>query len=90
VIIAGDAPYVCDKDPRKFPDAKPILDLTWGDYQKLIPSKWVPGLSTPVDPAAAKVAKKAGLVAKLIQGTDFANFKKAVDGEPFEGSIIHN
>jgi len=90
VIIAGDAPFVCDKDPRKFPDAKPILDLTWPEYQKLIPSKWVPGLSTPVDPAAAKVAKKAGLTAKLIKGTDFENFKKAIDGEPFEGSTIHS
>jgi uridylate kinase len=64
--------------------------LTWPEYQKLIPSKWVPGLSTPVDPAAAKVAKKAGLTAKLIKGTDFENFKKAIDGEPFEGSTIHS
>jgi len=90
VIIAGDAPYICDKDPRKFSDAKPIMDLTWGDYQKLIPSKWVPGLSTPVDPAAAKVAKKFNLTAKLIRGTDFDNFKKAIGGEPFDGSVIHN
>ena len=90
VIVAGDAPYVCDKDPRKFEDAKPILDLTWAGYQKLIPAKWMPGLSTPVDPAGAKVAKKLGLVAKLIKGTDFENFKKAIEGEEFDGSTIHN
>jgi len=88
VIIAGDSPYVCDKDPRKFPDAKPIMELGWGDYQKLIPSVWVPGLSTPVDPAGAKVAKKAGLTAKLIRGTDMENFRKAIDGEEFDGSTI--
>lgn len=90
VFIAGDSPYVCDKDPRKFPDAKPIKDLTWADYMKLIPGKWIPGLSTPVDPAGAKVAKKTGLTAKLLQGTDIANFRKAIDGEEFEGSTIHN
>jgi uridylate kinase len=90
VFVAGDSPYVCDKDPRKFPDAKPILDLNWSEYQKLIPTKWVPGLSTPVDPAGAKVAKKAGLAAKLLKATDIANFKKAIDGEPFDGSIIHS
>lgn len=90
VFVAGDSPYVCDKDPRKFPDAKPIMDLTWAEYQKLIPTKWVPGLSTPVDPAGAKVAKKAGLIAKLLKGTDIENFAKAISGEPFDGSTIHN
>jgi len=89
VIVAGDAPYVCDKDPRKFPDAKPIMDLNWNEYQKLIPTKWVPGLSTPVDPAAAKVAKKHGLTAKLVDGRNIENFRKVIDGEPFDGSTIH-
>ena len=90
VFVAGDAPFVCDKDPRKFPDARPIIDLTWGEYQKLIPTKWVPGLSSPVDPAATKVAKKAGLTAKLLKGTDIDNFRKAINGEDFEGSTIHS
>jgi uridylate kinase len=89
VYVAGDSPYVCDKDPRKFPDAKPIMDLTWAEYQKLIPAKWIPGLSAPVDPAGAKAAKKAGLTAKLLKGTDIENFKKAIEGEPFDGSTIH-
>ncbi|MFZ3074268.1 MAG: hypothetical protein WA093_04045 [Minisyncoccales bacterium] len=89
VIIAGDAPYVCDKDPRKFSDAKPIIDLTWSEYQKLIPAKWIPGLSSPVDPAGAKAAKKIDLTVKLIRGTDFDNFQKAINGEPFDGSVIH-
>lgn len=90
MFVAGDSPYVCDKDPRKFPDAKPMLDLTWTEYMKLIPGKWIPGLSTPVDPAGAKAAKKAGLTAKLLKGTDIANFRKAVAGEEFDGSTIHN
>lgn len=89
VIVAGDAAYVCDKDPRKFSDAKPILDLTWSEYQKMIPTKWVPGLSTPVDPAATKIAKKIGLTVKLVDGRNIENFRKAIDDEPFEGSIIH-
>jgi uridylate kinase len=89
VISASDAHFVCDKDPRKFPDAKPIMDLTWPEYQKLIPSKWVPGLSTPVDPMAAKLAKKLGLTVKKIKGNDIESFRKAIEGEPFEGSVIH-
>jgi uridylate kinase len=90
VISASDAHFVCDKDPRKFPDAQPIKDLTWNEYQKLIPAKWVPGLSTPVDPVAAKVAKKNRLIVKKIKGNDIESFRKAVEGEDFEGSVIHN
>jgi len=90
VISASDAPYVCDKDPRKFPDAGAISDITWSEYQKLIPSKWVPGLSTPVDPTAARLAKKNNLLVKKIKGTDIGSFYKAIDGQPFEGTIIHN
>ena len=88
IISASDAHFVCDKDPRKFPDAKPIKELTWAEYQKLIPSKWVPGLSTPVDPMAAKLAKKNKITVKKIKGNDIDDFRKVIDGEDFEGSII--
>jgi uridylate kinase len=90
VVSASDAQFVCDKDPRKFPDAKQIRDLTWTEYQKLIPSKWVPGLSTPVDPCAARLAKKLRLTVKKIKGNDIESFRKAIDGEEIEGSVIHS
>ncbi len=90
IISASDAHFVCDKDPRKFEDAKPIKELTWSEYQKLIPSKWVPGLSTPVDPIAAKLAKKIKLTVKKIKGSDIESFRKAIEGDDFEGSIIHS
>lgn len=90
IISASDAHFVCDKDPRKFEDAKPIKDLTWKEYQKLIPSKWAPGLSTPIDPIAARTAKKLGLTVKKIKGNDIESFRKAIDGQDFEGSIVHS
>ena len=90
VISASDEQFVCDKDPRKFPDAKAIPDITWAEYQKLIPSKWTPGLSTPVDPKAARLAKKIGLTVKKIKGTDIESFRKAVEDEPIEGTTLHN
>lgn len=89
IIIAGDAPYVYDKDPKIFSDAKPLKKLTWSDYEKLIPKVWTPGLSTPIDPIATKLAKKLCLTVKTIKGTDLANFKKAIEGEEFEGTVIY-
>jgi len=88
IVSASDAHFVCDKDPRKFPDAKPIKELTWNEYLKLIPSKWVPGLSTPVDPVASKLAKKHKLTIKKIKGGDFESFRNVIEGGDFEGSII--
>jgi uridylate kinase len=88
VIIAGDTPYVYEKDPRKFPKAKALPELSWAEYEKLIPKKWSPGLSSPVDPIATKLAKKLKLQVKVLKGTDLANFKKAVEGKKFKGTII--
>lgn len=89
VIIAGDTPYVYEKDPRKFPKAKALSELTWKEYEKLIPKKWAPGFSSPVDPIAAKLAKKLKLEVKVLKGSDLVNFKKAIEGKKFRGTVIH-
>ena len=88
VIIAGDISFVYDKDPKKYKNVKPIPEISWTDYQKLIPKKWKPGLSSPVDPVAARLARKLGLCAKVLKGTDLSNFEKAIDHKPFSGTLI--
>ncbi|MDO8470697.1 MAG: UMP kinase [bacterium] len=88
VIIAGDTSFVYDKDPKKFPSAKPVKEISWPAYAKLIPKKWSPGLSSPVDPVATQFAKTIGLKAKILKGSDLKNFGKAIKGEPFVGTLI--
>jgi len=88
VIVAGNTPFVYEKDPRQNRNAKSLPELIWSEYQELIPKKWSPGLSTPVDPVAAKLARKIGLTAKIIQGTNLLNFKKAIEGKSFRGTLI--
>jgi uridylate kinase len=88
VIIAKDIPFVYDSDPRKNAKAKPIRVITWKEYKKLIPSKWSPGLSSPVDPVATNLAEKLGFKAKILKGVDLKNLKKAVEGKPFRGTHI--
>jgi len=89
VIIAGNVPYVFNKDPGKFPKAKAIPELSWKEYEKIIPRKWTPGFSSPVDPIATQLAKKLKLQVKVIRGTDLANFKNAIEGKKFKGTVIH-
>jgi len=88
VIIAKDTPFVYDSDPRKNSKAKPIREITWSAYKKLIPKKWSPGLSSPVDPVATRLAEKLGITAKILCGTDLENFKKALVGKQFKGTVI--
>lgn len=88
MVIAGDTPFVYSDDPRKVRNAQPFSDMTWKEYRKLIPSKWVPGFSSPVDPVAAKLAQKEGIEARVLQGTDLANLRRAIRDKPFTGTII--
>lgn len=90
VIIAKDTPFVYDSDPRKNKNAKPIEKISWTQYEKLIPKKWMPGLSSPVDPVATRLAKKIGVSAKIVRGTDLPNFQNAIEGENFVGTLIGN
>ena len=89
IIIAKDMPYVYDSDPKKNKRAKPIRKISWKEYEKLIPSTWIPGLSVPVDPVATKLALRAGFTAKILSGKDFVSFRAAVVGKPFRGTLIH-
>lgn len=88
VIIAKDTPFVYTKDPRKNKDAKPIKAISWKAYKKIIPKKWSPGLSSPVDPVATRLAESLGLKAKILHGRDIKNFQKAIEGKSFIGTLI--
>ena len=88
VINASNIAYAYDRDPGKHKDAKPIEEISWSAYQKLIPSKWTPGLSSPFDPIAAKEAEKTRLKVKILNGADLKNFKRAIEDKPFQGTVI--
>lgn len=87
-IIAGSPAFVYTKDPKKHKSARPIKSLSWQEYRKLIPSKWVPGSHSPVDPIGARLANSRKLVAIIIKGTDLKNFNNLLAGKDFKGTII--
>lgn len=88
VIIAKDTPFVYDKDPKKYSSAKALKQISWKEYKKLIPAKWTPGLSSPVDPVAARLAEKHNITAKVLRGSDLKSFQNAISGKPFVGTVI--
>lgn len=88
VIVAGSPDYVYDKDPRAYKNAKPLPQLAWKDYRKLIPAKWKPGSHAPVDPVAARFGQEKKVKAVIINGRDLKNFEALLKGKEFRGTII--
>ncbi len=88
VINVSNIDYAYDKDPNKFPDAKKIEQISWEDYRKLIPEEWNPGLSTPFDPIASKMAEEEGIEVMILNGNNISNLEKCLNGEEFVGTQI--
>lgn len=88
IINMSDLYYVYDKDPAKDKNAKPIKNLSWQEMEKLVGSKWTPGLSTPFDPIATKLAKKLNLTVVTTNGKDFANLSNIIEGRKFRATVI--
>lgn len=87
-IIAGKPAYVYSRDPVKFPKAKKFNALTWREYRKLIPRKWMPGMGAPVDPVAAAFGEKEDIKAIIIDGRNLGNFAALLNGKEFRGTIV--
>jgi uridylate kinase len=89
IINAGDVPFVYDKDPDRYKNAKAFKKISWRDFRKIVGWRWAPGLSSPFDPVAAKLAEKLKIRVFIIKGTEIKNFEKLLLGEKFKGTIIN-
>lgn len=88
IINISNVTQVYDKDPNKFPDAKPIDHMSWKDFRKMVGDKWIPGMHAPFDPIAARKAQELGTKVVVLSGSDFENIKRYFRGEKFVGTII--
>lgn len=88
VINLSNIDHVYTDDPRVNPDAKKIETINWPEFRALIPADWDPGLSSPFDPIAAKVAENDKLEVAIINGNKLDEVVKYLDGEAFIGTRI--
>lgn len=88
VIILGKPDHVYTGDFEKDKKARPIKKITWKDYLKLVPSSWLPGLSAPIDPIAARLAKKENMEVIVANGKDLNNLKMILEEKKFKGTIV--
>jgi uridylate kinase len=82
---------VYTKDPRHHDDAEALTEMTLGELGAIVGvgTPLEPGASAVVDPVAVKVAMDAGLDLAVLDGRDIRLLDDALDGQPFDGTIIH-
>jgi uridylate kinase len=80
--------FVYDKDPRKFRAAVPVKKITWKGLLEIMGSKWIPGRNFPFDQAAAKLAQRSAMEVAILNGRNFKNLQKALEGKDFIGTKI--
>ncbi len=90
VINLSNVDYVYTADPRKDETAQKIEDITWTDFRALIPAEWNPGLNSPFDPVAAKVAEEKGIEVAQINGQKLSYLEDYLADKPFVGTRMHN
>ena len=90
VINLSDTDYIYTDNPKTNPEAKKIEDIVWSEFRKLIPEDWDPGLSSPFDPVAAKVAEASNIEVAQINGQKLEALENYLHEKDFVGTRIHN
>jgi uridylate kinase len=88
VLNLTDIDYVYDKDPKKFKSARPLKNLNWKQFRRLVGNKWDPGLNTPFDPIAAALAQQHKLKVVILDGKRISNVDNYLSNRKFKGTVI--
>lgn len=88
VISLSNIKGVYNVEKGKLRRDKVIPRLTFQDYERMIAHAWAPGMKVPFDPVATKEAKKKGIRAVILEGTNLDNVKRYLEGKEFLGTII--
>jgi uridylate kinase len=88
IVNLSNIDHVYTDDPRHDPHATPIERISWADFRKIIPEEWDPGLSSPFDPVASKLAQENKMEVAIINGGHMDRFDDYVVGRSFTGTTI--
>lgn len=87
IINMSNIDYAYNKDPRKFPNAKKLENVSWKEFRKIVGNKWNPGLNVPFDPVASRACERLGISVYII-GKDLDNLVNVIEGKNFRGTLI--
>lgn len=88
VINLSNIDYVYDKDPNKYKGAKPLRQISWSQFRKLVGNSWDPGANLPFDPVASKLAQKLKLEVIILNGKKLDNLVNYLNKKQYIGTVI--
>ena len=88
LINLSNIDYVYDRDPKKYKNAKPIKNISWKDFRKIVGNKWEPRMNKPFDPIASREAEKLKIEVAILNGRKLKNFGNYLDKKKFVGTVI--
>jgi uridylate kinase len=88
IINLSNVDYVYDKNPNDFSDAKPLKEVDWKTFERIVGDKWTPGLNMPFDPRASKLAAKLKLKVIMLNGKNLERLEDFLNNKPFIGTVI--
>lgn len=90
VINLSNIDYVYSEDPQKNKNATKIEFIDWAGFQKIVGTKWSPGLNAPFDPIASQKCNQLNLSVSILNGKKIDNLKNYFNNKKFIGTIISN
>ncbi len=90
IINLSNIENVYTADPRLDAEAKKFSTIIWSDYRDLVPKEWDPGMSSPIDPIAAKMADENDMKVAMVHGTKLGELNNFLDGKDISGTVISN
>jgi uridylate kinase len=88
VINLSNIDYAYNKDPRRFKDAQPLLNVSWPEFRRVVGDVWQPGANAPFDPIASRLAEENKLSVAILHGGNLTNLRKCLSGRAFIGTSI--
>ena len=88
VVNLSNIEKVYTDDPRKNPDAKPIDEISWKDFRKMVGNEWTPGKNCPFDPIASKKADECKMTVICASGKNIENIRAILNDQKFVGTKI--
>lgn len=88
IINLSNIDYAYTSDPNKDKNAKKLINTDWKTFRKIVGDKWDPGLNSPFDPIASKLAQKLNLEVVIVNGKNIPNLKNYLNDKKFKGTTI--
>jgi uridylate kinase len=88
VINLSNIEYAYTDDPRTNSKAKPIKNINWKDFRKIVGDAWKPRMNKPFDPIASKLAEGSKIKVIILNGKNTANLKNCLEGKKYKGTLI--